>query len=127
MDAELSGELDQMEARCLEQGRKSEAWRARRVSVPMAMVVAYAAVLVLAVWWGWERSKVVPAQELPREAVAEVEPVQGTAPIALRDGSVRIKVDEPSGSEPMLKPSPQVTVPPELIRSAAYLPHRGTF
>jgi anti-sigma factor RsiW len=127
MDADLSGELDQMEARCLDQGLKAEAWRERRVSVPMAMVVAYAAVLILAVWWGWEHSPSVAHPEIRAETVAEVEAMPGSAPVALRDGPVRIEVDEPSDSEPRLKPSARVTVPPELIRSAAYLPHRGTF
>jgi negative regulator of sigma E activity len=131
MDSTLSDELDQFEALSkAKPGAGVEPWRARRVSVPMVAVMAYAAALLLAVWWGWSHSDAVnPEGESPETPIAETSSPVVDEVVDRGDGrpSSQDAATDARLAPGKLKNQPRVTVPPELIQPAAYMPHRGSF
>jgi len=127
MDATLTDELDQFETVYGRPG-EPESWKRRRVSISMAAVLVYAAALLLAVWWGWSHSEPAdtasetaesPTTETPSPVVGEMVELGRPFPT----GANLVPRLDPS----KLQPQPRVTVPPELIQPAAYMPHRGNF
>ncbi len=130
MDEALSGELDQLEARALEPGvQEARSWGERRFSVPLPAILAYAGALALAIWWGWSHSDADSSQALEAASPTTSVPVESSpaAEPKVADGpSGRLPVVE-SGESPVREQEPRVRVPPELVRPAAYRPHRGIF
>lgn len=132
MDAVLSEEMDRIE-RETESGElhQSTAWGRRRYSVPLPAVMAYAGALALAVWWGWSHADsksdkdvevASPVTELEKQAPSE-EPALAEG----ADHDPKILADEGSVTPAIRQKDTRVRVPPELVRPAAYRPHRGIF
>jgi len=127
MDRTLSDEMDRVDWSRDPDAVKSDGW-SRRISIPIPAVFAYAAALSIAIWWGWTHQDRVTVGGAQQEApVAEPELVQEEETVLAQD------VDQESAEIPSgealhkLKEQPRVTVPPELIRPAAYAPHKGSF
>ena len=133
MDDRLAQELDRLEQGSLSvEEENASLWRQRRFSVPLPAVLAYAAALALAVWWGLEQTDepvVVQANSGTSVEATDDTPLQSSEGV---DSPSEIlstpTTQEPLESEPfILQPERRVTVPPELIRPASYQPHRGNF
>ena len=132
MDAVLSEEMDRIE-RETESGelQPSTTWGRRRYSVPLPAVMAYAGVLALAIWWGWSHADANSVENIEvASPVTELEKESPSDEPALAEGAhhdPKIVADEGSVTPVILQNDSRVRVPPELVRPAAYRPHRGIF
>ena len=93
--------------------------------------MAYAGVLALAIWWGWSHAESKSSGDIEvASPVTELERESPTDEPALAEGAhndPKILADEGSVTPVILQKDSRVRVPPELVRPAAYRPHRGIF
>lgn len=103
MESVLGTHLDQM---VLAKTAPSGPWFSRRVSLPVPMIAAYAAAMLLAVVWGWQQQDRASSAELASEHLGQ-----------------QLESERRLAAQPPALKAPAT----ETFKAVNYTPERGTF